>query len=185
MRVTVYDRRPGAGFAQKFLVACWFVGCWLQKVLGKVDAYYGAESWEAAFSWLLQCQGALTSLQYWGHGSPGHVWLAGVDIPSKYLEVLRSKTTAETVIWFRTCSTFQGLLGFDFSKRWADSLKCTVAGHTRIIGPLQGGLHTRRPDSEPSWPVSEGELPKSWLPCYWRWGNNTITCLGTKIPKGW
>jgi len=184
MRVTIYDKNPGPGFSQWFLKTMWMLGCWLQKVFGKVDAYYGATSWDDAFMWLNR-QGMISSLQYWGHGSPGYVWLSGYNLPISSFELLKSKVTPETIIWFRTCSTFQGALGHAFSTKLTDLLKCTVAGHTRIIGPFQGGLHTRKPGVAPSWPMSEGEFPKSWWPSFWRWGNNTITCLATKIPKGW
>ena len=185
MRVTVYDKNPGKGFSQWFLKLTWFVGCFVQKLFGKVDDYYGAESWEDALSWLKSREGEFTSIQYWGHGSPGHVWLAGSYVTTTALVTLKTKVTPSTVLWFRTCSTFQGQAGHVFSQRLADGLGCVVAGHTRVIGPLQGGLHTRKPNTPPSWPVEEGEFPKSWWPSYLRWGNNTVTCFATKIPEGW
>jgi hypothetical protein len=184
MRVTVYDKNPGEGFWQKFLMTSWLVGCWLQKLLGRLDAYYGASSWEDAVEWL-SSRGAMTSIQYWGHGSPGLVYLGGVASNGAHLLSKPLLVTPETVIWFRTCSTFQGVGGHGFAKKVADGLNCTVAAHTRVVGPLQGGLHTHKPHSEPSWPTTEGELPTSWVPCWLRWGNNTVTCLSMKIPAGW
>lgn len=39
MKVTVYDKNPGVGAGQWFLKTSWLVGCWLQKLFGKVDAW--------------------------------------------------------------------------------------------------------------------------------------------------
>lgn len=185
MRVTIYDKNPGTGFSQWFLKTSWFLGCWIQKLFGKVDKYYGTTSGADAIEWLCKQPGTFTSIQYWGHGSPGSVWVSQklLHIPS--FVVLKDKVTPETVIWFRTCSTFQGASGHTFSKILSNLLNCIVAGHTRIIGPVQGGLHTRKPGTDPSWPVEEGELPKSWWPSHLTWGPHSIFCLTTKIPDGW
>jgi hypothetical protein len=184
MRVTIYDRNPGPGVGQWFLSLSWVLGCFIQKLFGAVDKYYGAKSWEDAYKWLGE-QGQLSSVQYWGHGSPGTVWLAGRQISTdEFIAALKSKVSPESIIWFRTCSTFQGAAGYRFSAKLCDELNCVVAGHTRIIGLLQGGLHTRRPLQAPSWPIDEAELPKAQWP-YLKSGNNTISCFATKIPKGW
>ena len=185
MRVTIYDRNPGEGLGQKFLALSWAVGCWFQKLVGAVDAYHGATSWDDAWAWLQKQPGKFESIQYWGHGSPGDVWLAGNNPSPARFTVLAPRVTPTTVIWFRTCSTFQGRRGHQFSGMLSEILGCVVAGHTRIIGVLQGGLHTRQLGRPATWPVTEGEFPKSWWPPYLRWGSNTITCLATKIPKGW
>ena len=186
MKVTVYDRNPGEGLGQWFLKASWAVGCWLQKLLGQVDDYYGAESWLDALKWLASHGETLESVQYWGHGSPGAVWLAGKSMSVNAVATLKPHLTVESLVWFRTCSTFQGPYGHEFSRKVADTLGCTVAGHTRIIGLFQGGLHTRRPQEAPEWPASEGELPPHWIPAPLRWwGSNTIICLRTRIPEGW
>lgn len=186
MRLTIYDKNPGKGLNQWFLMASWAVGCFLQKLFGKVDDYYAAKSWEDAYAWLSNRPGTITSLQYWGHGSPGLVWLAGrpMDL-NKFIMAMKSKVTPQTIIWWRTCSTFHGEVGYYFSQRLADGLECTIAGHTRIIGPIQGGLHTRKPHSLPMWPKDEGELPPSKLPSWLQWGPNSVLCFATKVPEGW
>jgi hypothetical protein len=186
MRVAIYDKNPGVGFNQAFLALTWKIGCFLHKLFGKLDAYHAATSWEDAFSWLEQQPGTLSSIQYWGHGSPGTAWLAGKSVDRSYFKKLVGKVTSRSVLWFRTCSTFQGSAGYDFSKYLVDTLQCTAAAHTRIIGLWQGGLHTRKPNELPSWPISEGELPKSfWTTLGLKRGNNTIFCLRASIPKGW
>jgi hypothetical protein len=187
MRVTIYDKNPGQGFSQWFLKTSWLVGCFIQKLFGKVDDYFGASSWEEASAWLEQQPTPILSIQYWGHGSPGRVWLAQRQLRLEYFDCLMGRITRDTVIWFRTCSTFQGTLGLAFSQEYSTALNCTIAGHTRIIGPLQGGLRTRTPGSFPSWSVHDTEFSKygSWIPVWARWGDHTVTCLATKIPEGW
>jgi len=186
MRVAIYDKNPGTGFNQWFLALTWKIGCFLHKLFGKLDDYRAATSWEDAFAWLEHQPKPLTSIQYWGHGSPGSVWLAQKAMPATRFRALIPYVTPDTVIWFRTCSTFQGQRGYDFSKYLVDLLQCTVAGHTRIIGLLQGGLHTRKPNELPSWPLTEGEHPKSfWASLGLKGGNHTIFCLRASIPKGW
>jgi hypothetical protein len=185
MRLTIYDANPGKGFSQWFLKTSWLVGCWLQKRLGAVDEYYGATSWDDVFQWLLSLKQPIDSLQYWGHGCPGNVFLAGKTLDLKMFFQMIPQIHVSSVIWFRTCATFQGAQGQSFSRALADMLNCTVAGHTRIIGPVQGGLHTRRPQTDPSWPVTEAEPPKTWWPNHMKWGPNSVTCLATKLPAGW
>lgn len=184
MRVTVYDKNPGPGVDQWFLKMTWLIGCWLQKLFGAVDEYKGVSSWEEAHQWLMSLN-QIESLQYWGHGSPGAVWISQKLITAKQWASLRDRMMPSSLIWFRTCSTFQGLKGITYAKEVANGLGCTAAGHTRIIGPLQGGLHTIGPNAPATWPIAEGEFPTSWWPPHLRWGNNTITFLATKIPKGW
>ncbi len=186
MRVIVYDKNPGSRTSDKFLAVAWLVGCWIQKLFGQVDDYYGATSWTQALQWLTARGEKVTSIQYWGHGSPGSVWLAGENITAAGLLPLRTVLTVDSLLWFRTCSTFQGQLGHSFATALAAGLGCTVAAHTRTIGLLQGGLHTLKPGQIPNWPVAEGNFPPSLLASLGlKWGNNTILCLATKIPKGW
>ena len=185
LRVTIYDKNPGPGAWQGFLALSWLVGCWLQKLFGAVDKFYGAKSWDDARAWLRAQPGKFESIQYWGHGSQGLVWLAGEGMNVAEWKNLKPQLTESTIIWFRVCSSFGGAAGHSFSQRMADVTGCTIGGHTRIIGLLQGGLHTRKPNSMPSWLVSEGEFPKSWLPAWLKWGSNTVTFLATKIPVGW
>ena len=186
MRVTVYDKNPGVGLAQWFLKTSWFLGCFIQKLLGQVDAYYGATSWLDAIEWLTRQPKPLMSIQYWGHGSPGRVWLAQKTVAAAGFLPLKSRVAKASVIWFRTCSTFQGQEGYDFSANLSNLLDCTVAGHTRIVGLLQGGLHTRAPHTDPSWPITDGEFPPSHMASNGlKSGNNTVTCFATEIPHGW
>jgi hypothetical protein len=188
MRVTIYDKKPGSGVSNSFLALFWAIGAAIQRFAGTTDEVFGAISWDEALAWLAaKPDGALSSIQYWGHGSPGTAYLAEQPLPlNKFIATVKPKVTPLSLVWWRVCSSFQGAQGYAFSKRLADELSCTIAGHTREIGPMQGGLHTRKPMTKPSWPITEAELPKSWLTGIgWARGNNTIFCLTDKIPDGW
>ena len=179
LRVTIYDRNPGPGAWQGFLALSWAVGCWLQRLFGVVDKVYGAKSWDDARAWLSVQPGKFESIQYWGHGSQGLIWLSQEGMNVAEWAKLKPQLTSETLIWFRVCSSFGGTAGHSFSQRMADVTGC-------IIGLLQGGLHTRKPGAAPSWPVEEGEFPKSfWRDLGLKGGSNTVTFLATKIPVGW
>lgn len=186
MKVVIYDRNPGKGFAQWALMMTWALGSRLQKLFGIADEVYGASSWQDAKDWLLNLDTyKIESLQYWGHGSPGTTWLAGVPMPRTFFLTVKYLLDTNSLIWFRTCSTFQGRAGIELSRHLADTLECTIAGHTRIIGFLQGGLHTRKPFEPASWQENEKDLPSKFLPQWLVWGKNTIFCFQNKVPKNW
>lgn len=188
MRVIIYDNDPGPGFMNWFLRLSWAVGAWLQKLFGKTDKVYGAPSWEHALAWLDVQPGPLKALHYWGHGSPGYVWLAQKtpDLPV-FMKKLAPKVNADTEVWFRVCHLFHGKKGQDFARELAHGLGCTVAGHTRLIGLFHSGLHTLKPGMTPTWNPLEGDgLPgiATSLGLRW-WENNTIICFRSTIPPGW
>ena len=185
MRVTVYDKNPGTGFMQWCLKLSWAFGCWFQKLVGAVDDYYGAASWADAKQWLLSRSRPLTVIQYWGHGSPGHVWLAQKLVPTAEWLTLKEAVAPDSLLWFRACSVFRAYQGTNFSKELADGLNCTIAGHTRVIGPFQGGLYTRKPSQPPSWSILEGTTQGKWPDHLKWWNKHTIFCLRTSIPDGW
>ena len=188
MRITFYDKNPGKGFGQKLLMLSWLVGCWLQKLFGQVDAYHGIESIDEMRDLMKAKNTTFSSIQYWGHGSPGVVWISSKPHFDYHWFWLASFLKPESVVWFRVCQLFQGQVGERFSRTLSNHLGCTVAAHTRIIGLWQGGLHTRTPFSSPSWSLEEGlEVRKwAWLRDDFRfWNKNTVFCLVTKVPKGW
>ena len=186
MRLTIYDKAPGDRLTDHALAFWWWVGCVIQKLFGQVDDYYGAETWADAKAWLDSKPGPFMSVQYWGHGSQGTVWLAGKPVGWDQWLLLKSKMLPTSLLWFRICSSFGGRMGQQMSQVLADGLNCIVAGHTRIIGFIQGGLHTRKPNTPPSWAESEQELTETWLTdAGLQWGNNSIFRFQTKIPDGW
>lgn len=185
MRVTIYDKNPGEGFFQWFLKTSWLLGCVFQKLIGAVDAYYGAMSWDDAQTWLLTQKSPITVIQFWGHGGPGTLWFAGKATSTEEWLSIKPILVPQSLVWFRSCSVFQGPDGQVFAKRLADGLNCTIAGHTHIVGLFQGGLYTQKPNTMPSWSITEGVLPSRWRSDFSPWLKHTILCLQWWIPKGW
>lgn len=185
MRVNVYDKVSWPGFMQWCLKTSWLLGCVFQKLIGVIDDYYGAESWDDALAWLKKQNQPITSLQYWGHGSPGTIWLAQKPLYAQSWLAIKPLLAPDALVWFRVCSSFQGSIGQVFAKQLADGLNCTVAGHTHIIGLFQPGLYTMKPKTMPSWPIDEGVVPPKWRTDFSPWLKHTILCLQWWIPKGW
>lgn len=193
MRLIIYDANPGPGFTDWFLKLCWAIGAHLQVILNQADECYGAKTWDEAFDWIdrtLTVTGGprklLSSLQYWGHGAPGTIMLGGRTMRWKQcIDRLFPYVRSDSLIWWRVCSAFKGKIGHTFAQALANGLICHIAGHTRIIGIIQGGLHTIWHMELPSWSVHEGEPIPSFLPGYLRWGPNSVLFTATKIPDGW
>lgn len=186
----------------------WFAGGALYKCLRQLDACRGFDNWPDALRWVADYRPSepIDELQYWGHGSPGYVWMrtdaltahspdrqlwsANYGVQIDVMRLTRRRLHKDSLIWFRTCSTFAGESGHQFAKSWANTMGCRIAGYTHIIGPWQSGLHSIRPGEEPSWSLDEGILegtpaePKK-MKTSAPWAKNTINCLRSKVPEGW
>ena len=208
MHLLVYDATGhGKARVQPLLTASWRIGSALyQRHPSKVDAVYGATTWEDALAWLCSVnpRERIDSVQYWGHGLFGRV-LIGADVLDvtalspghprhNDLIALRQRVRDEdTLLWFRTCATFGRNTGHEFARSFTRFFGCRAAGHTFVIGPLQSGLHSLRAGDEPTWPVTEGvprshhdqeQDPKTALSSSLS-APNTISCLHGAIPAGW
>jgi hypothetical protein len=178
----------------------WFAGGYLYRALGQVDYFKGFSSWDSALEWLATVGGdkPIAEIEYWGHGSPGKVWLNGKHLNEQAfsgvyanrLKAVVARLKPSSTVWIRSCSVFAGQPGHKLARAWATGFGCRVAAHTHIIGPWQSGLHSIQPGQEPSWSDREGILAgtaakptkmKTSTP----WAPNTITCLRSDIPKGW
>jgi hypothetical protein len=202
LRLVVWDATGrGSASIQPALTASWRYGVklyGLRPPSTRVDASFGASSWQDAFAWLCSVRPGepIDEVQYWGHGLPGRV-LIGADLlnaaslaPGAPLEddvdafVARLRGP-DALVWFRTCGAFGGAAGHTFAAACAARFGCRVAGHTFVIGPLQSGLHTVTPTSPPSWPLDEGQGPGGALLPSTPTAPHTITCLHGAIPAGW
>lgn len=192
--IMLYDASDWAGEQLRF---SWITGGAFYKMFRGVEHHSGFHSWEEALRWVLEVEPEkkINSLQFWGHGSPGRVWINGDFLSARSLLAssthrelllkLKNRLTNESLVWFRCCNLFAGREGQLFANTFSKFMDCTIASHTYIIGPWQSGLHTIKPDQQPYWPVDEGfgsDNEKLWsMP----WSPNTIFCLTGKIPEGW
>jgi len=198
LRLVVYDATGhGGSWFQPYLTASWRVGVGLYAHYPhaqRVDASFGARSWQEAFAWLasVQPRARVREVQYWGHGLPGRVLIARDTLDADTLAnehkddvaAVRARLSDDALIWLRTCSAFAGARGHAYARALADAFGCRVAGHTFVIGPLQSGLRTLRPAETPSWSTTEGldgERLRPSSPIAPR----TITCLQGSVPHDW
>lgn len=187
LRLMIYDDKPGdGGLQQKFLRLSWIVGGMLFKLFGKIDECKGVTSWPEALEWL-SSHDEIQSVQFWGHGSPGAVWIGREPLVawklsgvlSEPLKKLASKMVPSSNFWIRSCSVFRGRIGRMFALDLHKALLGRkVAGHVRIVGPIQPALRTLSlggsPDSWPADPVKE-----SWM----TWDDRSVLCLAATLPK--
>lgn len=183
MNVVIYDNHPGPGWQQAFLKATWVFYAWLMRATGAIDAFHAANSFEEALTWLQAKKTPVDSVQYFGHGSAGYVWCGTQWLTPRHLLMLRGVVKETGHIWFRTCSSFQGKAGHDFALRVTRYAGCAAAGHTRIIGVVQGGLRVLHAGQLPHWPVEEGEPKTTWWPNVLKWGPNSVLCFAMELPE--
>ena len=200
LRLVVYDATGhGRGWIQPLLTASWRVGSGLYRHYPqgtRVDAIYGATSWTDAVAWLASVEPGQTisEIQYWGHGLPGRVFIAGDVLTSSSLtqgplaedwRAVAARLSSTSLVWFRTCGAFGGSAGHELATTTARFFDCRVAGHTFVIGPVQSGLHSLLPGAVPSWSVDEGQAPAGGLLPSLPWSPRTISFLNGAIPDGW
>jgi hypothetical protein len=196
----VYDRTCRGGSWPLGLSHSWWWGARLYGALDRLDASYGAASWDEALAFLLRaCEGrAVSEVQFWGHGKWGEARIAGDVLDERVLRAghplfsqwrrLATRFTPGALFWFRTCETFGASKGHSFASAFSSELGCAVAGHTYIIGPWQSGLHLLRPGASPHWSSDEGlkeGSPSSPRRALWSTpiAPNTITCFHGAVPE--
>lgn len=198
-RLLVYDRTCTGGRWPIGLSHSWWWGSRLYGALDRLDASFGASSWEEALDFLLRaCDGQpIAEVQFWGHGKWGEARIAKDVLDERALcaghplspplRRLRRRFAGDALFWLRTCETFGAHRGHSFASAFAEAFGCAVAGHTYIIGPWQSGLHLLRPGATPHWSAAEGlkeGSPTSPTRALWStpFAPNTITCMHGQVP---
>jgi hypothetical protein len=179
-RVIIYDASGAKPDLE--LSDTWWLGARLFKALRRADHIIEARAWGDVVEGLRQFS-RVDEVQYWGHGSPGNVWLGNERLGADVL----ARLPAIGTLWLRTCSTFHGAAGQTFAEWLAMRTRARVAGHTYIIGPWQSGLRTLRPGAVPDWKMSEGRGRGDDGRIAWSGPlqPRTVTCLHAEIPRGW
>jgi hypothetical protein len=204
LKLMVYDRTCVAKRVRVGLSTAWRAGSVLYRKLDRLDAAFGATSWDEALAWLgsYEPTRSIREVQFWGHGQWGRVCIARDVFDASALApghrlaprvaALRERLVpgGEALVWLRTCEAFGAAAGHDFATRLADGLGARVAGHTFIIGALQSGLHGLLPGHRPSWPVDEGIAKGTAEKPLRAYGSGirrprTITCFDGTVPSAW
>ena len=192
----LYDRTCGGPGPLPGLTTAWRIGGRLYNLLGRIDAWYGAATWEEGLDWLAAVGAgrSIGEIQYWAHGEWGGLWMdedlikidclePGHRLFSRF-EAIRARMAGPSALWwFRCCDVFGTERGHDFARRWTRFFGCRAAGHTYHINFLQSGLHVLEPGAEPSWSPGEGvEAGKPHARDSSVFAPRTITCLHGKVP---
>lgn len=196
--VMIYDASDWAGKELRF---SWVTGGLFYRLFKSIDEVRGCFDWTEALRFLTSVQKGrkIKTVQFWGHGTPGHVWINGRTLSIRSLLAssyhrelllkLKDRLDSDSVIWFRACNVAATSEGQLFMQSLANLLGCRIAAHTFIVHPWQGGLHTIGPGEEPDWPIDEGVRVKKdgSLEMLWTkpWSPNTVFCLTSEIPEGW
>ena len=200
----VFDRTCVARGARVGLSTAWSAGSILYRGLDRVDATFGAASWDEALGWLATYEAPrpIAEIQYWGHGRWGRVMidedpfdataLGPAHALAARVDAVRERLVPDgnALVWLRTCEAFGGTAGMDLAVRLADRFGARVAGHTHIIGAIQSGLHGLRPGHTPDWSAAEGiaegtpdDPQRAYESGILR--PRTITCFTSTVPPAW
>lgn len=202
LRLMVFDRTCAGAGVKPGLSTAWRAGSVLYRAFGRLDATFGATSWDEALRWIASFEPTrpIAEIQYWGHGKWGSVLVDRDVLDARALgeghalhprvEAVRERLAPDALVWLRTCEAFGAQAGHDFAMRLADHLGVRVAGHTFVIHALQSGLHGLSPGARPDWPADEGLVegtPERPVRAHWsaRDFPRTITCFDGAIPPSW
>jgi hypothetical protein len=187
MKIIIYDA------SDKSLVGwSWAVGVRLFCLLGLAKHYVAARSWQEALHGALDIAVAhrVTQIEYWGHGAPGQLVLAGRLLArsgpeADLLGAVGALLEPGALVWFRTCASFAGLSGQSLASALAAALNCRVAGSTYNIGfPWHSGQRSLRPGATPAWSDTEGLEGNRPLWSKYR-APNTVGFWAQRLPEDW
>lgn len=204
LKLMVYDKTCVGKRVPVGLSTAWGAGSALYRGVGRLDATFGATSWDEALGWLAtyEPERPIAEIQYWGHGQWGCVMIdreafdaralaSGHRLAARIAAVrARLLPRGESLLWLRTCEAFGASAGLDFARRLADGFEARVAGHTFIIGAIQSGLHGLRPGHAPDWSEEEGIAEGTPAKPLRAHGSGvlkprTVTCFAGEVPAAW
>jgi len=193
----LFDRTCRGGRLLPGLSHAWSAGGLLYHRLGRIDRWYGAASWAEGLDWLIDVSRdrAISEIQFWGHGRWGGLWIEEELLLVDALEPghphharlaeIKTRLSADSLWWFRSCDVFGTETGHEFARRWTRFFGCRAAGHTYTINMLQSGLHVLAPGQEPTWSTTEGVVPGLAHASTSRvFAPNTITFLHNTVHRG-
>jgi hypothetical protein len=197
IRALVFD----AVRAKGLLDETWWIGALFARMFGRFDVVVPAYDWPSALraTALIEQPDPIAELHFWGHGSPGRVYVGGKAINRAVftspthpwhapMVALSSRLRPESLVWWRTCSTFARAAGHAFAREAVDFFGCRVAASTFNIGLFHSGIHSLRPGDAPSWSVDEGVTTKKGRTAQRAsapWCPHTISCFRSRFPRGW
>ena len=178
-RLMIFDNSE-----KSFVGVTWKVGA---KLLSpRFDTILACTSWDDCLTKLKRLEATGTvydAVQFWGHGSPGNIYVGGKVAPDSLWVALSGLVRNTSTVWLRVCSFFAKENGKAAGNAVAAILGCRLLAHTHEIGKwaCQSGLRAIvAPDKMAKWPDNEGGGgTKSSAP----WLANTVSALQVSEPK--
>lgn len=135
----------------------------------KVGAFFGRPFFDKiiyAKNWF-DCENQLKALtekydevQFWGHGSPGKIYIGGQNDPSSFWGNLEKVLNKDATVWLRVCSFAHGDHGKVMMHILSEVLGARLIAHTYVIGTWasQSGMHAvdTKNNLLAEWPDEEG-----------------------------
>lgn len=188
MKLAIYDAAENSPVGWS-----WATGAKLYKAMGYFQHVVAAHSWDDGLRRVndLTSRYRINEIQFWGHGSPGKVFVAGkwLDVDGAHkipLTRLGSSLEPNSFVWLRTCASFAGVPGRTLATELVSMLNARVAGSTFNIGfPWHSGQHSLRPNAVPAWPITEGLDVKGQPMGSAKKSPHTVPFAAMSLPDAW
>lgn len=177
-RLLIYDASEESAVGK-----AWKAGAFLNKKY--FDEIWPVYSWSDFNNKVTSSTKKFDEIHWWGHGSPGRLYINEVKSNDKYLASFNQVVHQGGFIWLRVCAFAQGETGMNYME-WLSSITNTIVfAHTYNIGHwgAHSGLVKASPGQLVKYSETEGRDPKtnkllnsSWV------APRTISALRMKIP---
>lgn len=180
-RLMIYDVAEDS-----FVGFSWKVG---SKVFSPYfDKILAVKSWDDCYAQLSQLEEKYDEVQFWGHGTPGFIYVNKQPSTADFWLTLAKKLNKNAVVWLRVCSFAATSLGKTMMSQISKTLNAKLIAHTYSVGQwgCQSGARAVTPTNSAKWSsdegVDRGQSPFKLLPSA-PWIPNTVLVLTMKPPE--
>lgn len=177
-KLLIYDSSD-----KTFVGLTWKIGALLARFY--FDKIISAESWSDFELKIKSLDSKYDEVQFWGHGSPGFIYINNYSSKKAGWETLRDILNNHAVVWLRVCSFAAGELGKRYMENTSDLLAAKLISNSYSIGQwgCQSGLRAISPGETALWPDLEGFNPNGSYTNSAPWKTNTVSALRLSPPK--
>lgn len=180
-RLMIYDAKESS-----FVGFTWKAGATVFKPY--FDKILAVTSWEDCENQVKALTEKYDEVQFWGHGSPGFIYVDRQPSPANFWFVLAAKLNEGATVWLRVCSFAASSLGKTMMNQISKTLKARLVAHTYSIGQwgCQSGTRAVTPTTPARWPSTEGvekTAESTKLLSSSPWAPNTVFALTMKPPE--
>lgn len=181
-RLMIYDASE-----KSFVGFSWKVGAAVFK--SYFDTILAVQDWTDCHKQLAALVDKYDEVQFWGHGSPGFIYVNSQPAPAEFWFALAKKISKNATVWLRVCSFAASSIGKTMMNQISKNLGAKIIAHTYSIGQwgCQSGTRAVTPTTLAGWSATEGvdksKTPAELLPSS-PWAPNTVFSL-TMRPPDW